>query len=130
MPESQEIMDYSIGDSPVSLKTDKRSFVRLHRKKEVVIIWDRRESKRLPYHQFLLFDGDSHVLTAESDENGEYHPENGRLPEDWSIDVIGPGPNHPYWGSLDAGEADEELEGAVAEPEPDDDDEDPLDEDA
>ncbi len=60
-----------------------------------IVLYDSTSKNRLPYHEFCIYDGDSHIDIVESDENGEYIIKEKY--NDLSIDVIGPGLNHPVW---------------------------------
>ena len=92
-----------------------------------LILWDQGQTRRLAFHEFLLFHGDTHVLTAECDAQGEYVLD-GELPEDWSVDVVGPGPSHPIWEQAAATSDDEGEAEELEEDEGPDDEQDPLDE--
>jgi hypothetical protein len=114
------------------LATDQTHTIRVKYRTRTIYLYDERRERRLPHYEYLLFSGDRHVHTGESDAEARLDVKS--LPRDWWIDVVGPGPSHPVWTEEEPEEAPSEAEADEAEKAdavsagPEDDEQDPLDE--
>jgi hypothetical protein len=87
--------------------------IRVMQHRFVYLLYDEHRRFPLPFHEYLLYDDEKHVLTGESDAEGRVMLDH--VPARWHIDVIGPGPSHPFWTADDGPEVDEPAPPAAEE---------------
>ena len=68
--------------------------IRVMQHRFVYVLYDAARARPLAYHAYLLYEGDWQIALGESDADGRVMLDT--VPPDWHIDVIGPGPSHPY----------------------------------